>query len=86
MKVFYTTLTLVAFLLFCTNGIHAQTETQEVKLMNALQRGDQANALLIVSNIENANYKDDKGFSLLIYASDRGFIDISKILIKKGQI
>jgi uncharacterized protein len=72
------------FLSLCISNIKAQTGTQTEKLIKELKEKDLTNALKTVQNIDNVNYKDSDGFTILMYASSIGSIDICRILLDKG--
>ena len=84
MKTINKTTLIAGFLLIFVNGINAQTETQAVRLMNVLKAEDLTNALILVQNVDNVNYRDEIGMSLLMWSSVRGYLDVCKILLDKG--
>ena len=70
------------FLVLCINSIHAQTETEEEKLMNALRIKSLSGDFIRVQNIDSVNYRDNNGRSLLMYASGNGYARVCRILIR----
>jgi ankyrin repeat protein len=75
---------IVVFLLFFTNGIQAQTETQSIKLMNALIEADCNNSNGIVNSVEDDNFAGQGNISLLMYGSLNGCTEVVKALLDKG--
>ena len=84
MKTFFLTAIIAVFLLCSTNGIQAQTDTQAEKLVKALKTTDCTSAKVIVASIDSVDYMDKDNFSLLMYASAYGCIEVVKALLEKG--
>ena len=72
------------FLLLSNLGILAQTDPVAEKLLDALKGEKYEEALLLVQNVNNANYRDATNVSLLTFAAYHGYSDICDILINKG--
>ena len=64
--------------------MQAQPEAQAEKLMAALKEDNPENALALVQNVNDVNYRDENNMSLLIVGSYRDYIDVCKTLINKG--
>ncbi len=84
MKSFCLTTMIVVFHLLCTNGIQAQTETQSIKLMNALIETDCNKSNGIVNSVEDVDFAGQGNISLLMYGSLNGCIEVVKALLDKG--
>jgi ankyrin repeat protein len=54
------------------------------KLIKMLKEGDHANALILVSDIMEVNYKDNFKMTLLMYSSGKGYSDVCWTLLSKG--
>ena len=84
MKIYYKTTLIALFLLLLVNGVKAQAVPEANKLMHALKAGDHANALIVVPDVEDVDYKDESGMSLLMYSAGLGYSDVCKILLDNG--
>jgi uncharacterized protein len=75
---------IAVFLLLFAKGIQAQTETQSIKLMNALIEADCNNSNGIVNSVEDVDFAGQGNISLLMYGSLNGCTEVVKALLDKG--
>ncbi len=73
----------VLIILFTTVA-EAQPKTQAKKLLDALMERNHKNALTAAQDIDNVNYVEKNGASLLIASAESGYSDVCKILLAKG--
>ena len=86
MKTFGSTTMIALFLLIFINGIQAQSEKQDKKLMKTLRRNHEKikDPLILLQKVNNVNYTDSDGSSFLILASFFGYTEVCEMLIDKG--
>jgi hypothetical protein len=85
MKKMNLTTMIVFFCLVIANGAPAQEVSKGKQLVNMLtNKEDPDKVIMLAKNIDSANWRDNKGVSLLAYASFFGYKNVCKVLLDKG--
>lgn len=70
--------------LFLTPALTAQSDNAAKRVIEALAKRDNRHALELARTVENPDYSDKSGATLLMCCAETGASDICKILLDKG--
>ena len=84
MKSFVTVVFCTVFSLLITPVMSAQSDNSPRKLLEALAKRDYRHATELAKTVDNPDYSDKSGATLLMCAAETGAKEVCRVLIERG--